>query len=127
VIIVGYRPLYFADELALSIYRLTRAFPADERYGLSSQLRRSAVSVGANIVEGSARLTEAENIRFLSIAYGSACELEYELSLAHRHGYLTTEDAPTILALASESCRMLRGLFSLPLSFAADLFLEPRA
>ena len=77
-----------ADELALRVYRATESFPATEQYGLSSQMRRCAVSVAANIVEGSARETEKEYLRFLGIAFGSVRELGYLVSLAKRLGYL---------------------------------------
>lgn len=97
-----------ADALVIQVYRVTRAFPAEERYGLTSQIRRSAVSVGANIVEGSARSSEADYVRFLNIAYGSACELEYEISIANRLGYLPRDS--NVHVLASRACRALRGL-----------------
>lgn len=77
-----------ADEIALSIYRITRNFPKEELYGLTSQMRRAAVSVPSNKVEGCARTTEAEYLRFLDIAFGSARELHYQFSLAHRLGYI---------------------------------------
>ena len=73
-----------ADELAISVYRATKSFPAEEQYGLKSQMRRSAVSVAANIVEGSARETEKDYLRFLGIAFGSVRELGYLMSLAGR-------------------------------------------
>ncbi len=78
----------FADELAISVYRVTKVFPATEQYGLTSQMRRSAVSVAANIVEGSARETTKDYVRFLVIAFGSVRELGYLVSLARRLGYL---------------------------------------
>jgi four helix bundle protein len=81
----------YADELALSVYRATGSFPASEQYGLTSQVRRCAVSVAANIVEDSARETEKEYLRFLGIAFGSVRELAYLLSLAKRLGYLGEE------------------------------------
>jgi four helix bundle protein len=99
-----------ADALALRVYEITRAFPEHERYGLTSQLRRAAVSIGANIVEGSARSTEADYLRFLTIAYSSACELEYELSLACRLGYIAPQAGGSLSMLASRTCRALRGL-----------------
>ena len=97
-----------ADALVIHIYRLTCAFPKEERYGLTSQMRRAAISIGANIVEGSARSSEADYVRFLIIAYGSACELEYEISVAERLGYLP--DDGDVRLLASRTCRALRGL-----------------
>jgi len=97
-----------ADGLALQVYKATRDFPAEERFGLTSQIRRAAVSIGANIVEGSARASEADYVRFLNIAYSSACELEYELSIASRLGYL--DAGANVLLVASRTCRALRGL-----------------
>lgn len=73
-----------ADELTLGIYRLTAAFPPDERFGLTAQLRRAAVSVGSNIVEGCSRHSQADFARFIEIATGSAVELRYQLTLADR-------------------------------------------
>jgi four helix bundle protein len=99
-----------ADALALCVYEITRTFPDDEKYGLTSQLRRAAVSIGANIVEGSARSTQADYLRFLTIAYSSACELEYELSLANRLGYIPQQANGRLSVLASRTCRTLRGL-----------------
>jgi len=75
------------DESALLIYRLTKHFPKEELYGLTSQMRRAAVSIPSNIVEGCSRLTEAEYLRFLEIAFGSLRELHYQLTLAERLGY----------------------------------------
>jgi four helix bundle protein len=97
-----------ADELALSVYAVTREFPDDERYGLTSQIRRAAVSVGANIVEGAARPTENDFVRFLTIAYGSACELEYEISLACRLNYVPPEHLTALQDQSSRLCRALR-------------------
>jgi four helix bundle protein len=77
-----------ADSLALLVYDRTTRFPREERFGLRSQLRRAAVSVAANIVEGAARPSDADFARMLAIAYGSTRELEYELSLAARLHYL---------------------------------------
>ena len=76
-----------ADELVIQIYQLTQKFPKDEIYGLTSQLRRAAVSVPSNIVEGCTREGEVEYLRFLEISFGSLRELHYQLSLAQRLGY----------------------------------------
>ncbi len=76
-----------ADEIALLTYRETRNFPKDELYGLISQMRRAAVSVPSNIVEGCARESQAEFLRFLEIAFASLRELHYQFSLAKRLEY----------------------------------------
>jgi four helix bundle protein len=101
-----------ADSLALSVYKCTKSFPNEEKYGLTSQLRRAAVSIAANIVEGAARFSDADFVRILGIAYGSACELEYELSVASRLGYLTESDCSELGDLSSRTCRALRGLIA---------------
>ena len=79
---------HLADALAVSIYRETANFPPSERYGLQSQLRRGAVSVAANIVEGSARRSDGDYIRFLEIALSSACEVDYLIELSQRLSFL---------------------------------------
>ena len=77
-----------ADELALSVLTATKDMPTHQRYVLTNQIERCALSVPSNIVKGCARHTEAEYLRFLDIAYGSACELQYQLSVAARLSYL---------------------------------------
>ena len=77
-----------ADELAIHVYRETKAFPREEMFGLVSQMRRCAVSIPSNIVEGCSRETSADYLRYLTISYGSAKELEYQASLAARLGYV---------------------------------------
>ena len=84
------RAFELADKMALSVYLITRMFPKDEIYGLTSQMRRSAVSVPSNIVEGCARHSQTEYLRFLEIAFGSLREVHYQLSLAERLGYIDT-------------------------------------
>lgn len=81
-----------AHELTVLVYKLTRAFPRDEVYGLTSQVRRSAASVGANIAEGCGRHSDGEMTRFLQIARGSASETEYHLLLAKDLGFLQETD-----------------------------------
>ena len=73
-----------ADEVALLVYRMTTGFPKEEQYGLTSQIRRAAVSVPSNIVEGCARDSQADYLRFLTIAFGSLRELRYQLGLSNR-------------------------------------------
>ena len=80
-----------ADQLVIDVYQHTRRFPKEELYGLVSQMRRCAVSVAANIVEGCGRRTEAEFDRFLDIAFGSLRELGYFIDLSGRLGFLTSD------------------------------------
>ncbi len=80
-----------SDQLVMDTYEATRAFPKEEIYGLTSQMRRSAVSVPTNIVEGCGRKTEVEFDRFLDISFGSIRELGYLIELSSRLGYLFGE------------------------------------
>jgi four helix bundle protein len=104
------RAFQLADDLAIAVYGATKTFPRDERFGLTSQIRRSAVSTASNIVEGCARDSQADYIRFLDIAHGSAHELEYQLSLAHRLSFLDNEKAQPVSALAVDTCKVLNAL-----------------
>ena len=89
-----------AISLALEIYRITQSFPQSERFGLTAQLRRAAVSVPSNIAEGHARSTRGEYKHFLSIARGSVAEMEVQLTLAKELGYLQ----PPALAKPLDHC-----------------------
>ena len=82
------RTFAMADQLAMDVYRYSQRVPQHEQFGLRSQMRRAAVSIAANLVEGCARSSEMEYARFVEIAYGSARELQYEVSLSSRLGYL---------------------------------------
>jgi four helix bundle protein len=104
------RAFELADRLALSVYAETRVFPEDERFGLTAQLRRGAVSIASNIVEGCARRSEPDYLRFLDIALGSARELEYQLGLSHRLGYLPTSSHRRVEGLATETSKVLWSL-----------------
>ncbi len=80
-----------ADDLVIEIYQFTRRFPNEERYNLTSQMRRAAVSVPANIAEGCGKGTDKDFSRFLQIAMGSACELEYHLLLSRDLSYIARD------------------------------------
>ena len=95
-------------KLALHVYALTKQFPADERFGLTSQLRRAAVSVPSNIAEGHARQTRGDYLRCLRIARGSLAEVGTQLELARELGYLADPDHA--LELCNELARMLQSL-----------------
>ena len=104
------RAFELADQLAILVYKNTASFPKEEMFGLTSQIRRAAVSVASNIVEGSARSSEAEYIHFLNIAYGSAREVEYQVGLSHRLGFLSTAGHTELLPVATETAKVLNGL-----------------
>ena len=104
------RAFELADELVLFVYRFTTEFPSSEQFGLTSQLRRAALSIPSNIVEGCARHAEGDYIRFLDIAHGSAREVEYQISVAHRLGYLSEEDSQLLSAKSVETSKVLNGL-----------------
>jgi four helix bundle protein len=99
-----------AHAVTLAVYELTRQFPRDELYGLTSQIRRSAASVGANIAEGCGRRSDGEMCRFLHIAYGSATELEYHLLLAHDLHMLEDGKFQLMESQVDEVQRMLTSL-----------------
>jgi len=93
-----------------AVYIATKSFPKDEVYGLTSQLRRSAVSVASNIAEGSSRGSTREFIRFIEISYGSLAEAETQIYIANRQKYIVDEITNKLLEQAGEIGRMLNGL-----------------
>jgi four helix bundle protein len=99
-----------AHLLTLEIYRLTAQFPASEKYGLVSQLQRAASSIGANFAEGCGRDTDADFRRFVQIACGSACEVEYHLILARDLDIIDDSICSHLNAEINEVKRMLHGL-----------------
>jgi len=104
------RAFELADEVAMLVYRVTARFPKEELFGLTSQIRRAAVSVPSNIVEGYARDSQADYLRFLNIAFGSLRELHYQLNLSKRLGFLTNEDSSLIEPKILEAEKVLSGL-----------------
>ena len=104
------RAFELADEVAVLVYRVTAGFPREEMYGLTSQIRRAAVSVPSNIVEGCARDSQADYLRFLYIAFGSLRELHYQLSLSKRLGFLRNQDLSLLEPKIVETEKVLNGL-----------------
>ena len=99
-----------AHSLTIDVYKVTRLFPKEELFGITSQMRRAAASIGANIAEGSGRKSDGELTRFVHIARGSAAELEYHLLLAHDLDLLSVP-AHTLLAKQTDEVqRMLTAL-----------------
>ena len=104
------RAFTLADEVVILIYRLTADFPREELYGLTSQMRRAAISVPSNIVEGCARDSQADYLRFLYIAFGSLRELHYQLNLSKRLNFFNNQDSPQIESKIIEAEKVLNGL-----------------
>jgi four helix bundle protein len=99
-----------AHALVLEIYQQTEQFPKSEIYGLTSQIRRAAASIPENIAEGCGKHGDAELVRYLQIAMGSASELEYELILAHDLAYLNQEQYTMLVTQLIEVRKMLNSL-----------------
>lgn len=99
-----------AHNLVLSVYKVTKIFPQEEKFGLISQLRRSSSSIAANIVEGNSRIYKKEFINFLSIAKGSLEETKYHLLLARDLGYINQEDYQHLHSQSEVVGKQLAGL-----------------
>ncbi len=99
-----------AMDLVETVYRLTARFPKEEMYGLTAQLRRCAVSVPSNVAEGQGRRSTREFLSFLSIAYGSLCEVETQTLIAERLGYVSAKETHELLEQAAEVGRLVNGL-----------------
>ena len=96
--------------LVEDIYRLSRSFPADERFGLTSQLRRSAVSIPSNIGEGGRRKRRKAHLYHLDVALGSQGEVDVQLEIARRLGYMTADDYKKVVGRVESVGKMLNGL-----------------
>ena len=111
--ITSYRNLevwQFAMNWTEAVYRSSADWPKDERFGLTSQIRRAAVSVASNIAEGAARRTTGEFLQFIGMARGSLAEAETQLMIAGRLGYLERNSESRLLAVADRISRMLVAL-----------------
>lgn len=97
-------------DLVVEVYKATGSFPKEERYGLTSQIRRAGISVPANIAEGAGRYSRKEFAHFLSNAQGSASELETELIIAHRLGYLSEALFSKLITELQRIGRLITGL-----------------
>jgi four helix bundle protein len=99
-----------AVEYACTAYEITKTFPTEERFGLTNQLRRAAVSVSSNIAEGSSRSSKADFKRFIEIAYGSLLETVSEIKVAQKQGFVNKEINEKLYAEAERLAKMLSGL-----------------
>jgi four helix bundle protein len=99
-----------AMDLATGVYEVTKVFPADERYGMTVQVRRSAISIASNIAEGAARQGDKEFLHFLHIALGSVSELDTQLEIAIRVNLASAESLKRLQEMAIRINQMLRGL-----------------
>ena len=99
-----------AMDLVVACYNASKKFPREERYGLTSQLQRAAISVPANISEGQGREHRKEFLHHLSVAHGSLAELETHLQIAERLGYLSSDDVQSLLSRSEEIGKMINGL-----------------
>ena len=99
-----------AHQVTLETYKISKEFPADEKFGLTSQMRRAAASIATNLIEGGYRLNRAEYRQFVGIARGSSGELKYHILLAKDLGYLSKSDYDVLKSELDEISKMLIGL-----------------
>ena len=104
------RAFEMADEIAVLVYQVTVNYPKEEMYGLTSQMRRAAISVPSNIVEGCARDSQADYLRFLTIAFGSLRELHYQMGLSKRLGFLSDQAFSMLEPKIVETEKIMNGL-----------------
>ena len=101
-----------ADALVVDVYRMTKSFPSEERFGRQSQIRRGAASVAANLVEGSARRSQRDYLHFVGISIGSAPEVRYLLDLSVRLAFVSPQDGAKLRDRYSRVIRALQALVS---------------
>ena len=99
-----------AVDLATDVYSYTKNFPSEEKYGLTSQIRRSVVSISSNIAEGAGRKSKKEFKHFLNIAYGSGSELETQLLIARNLGFMNNENYEALSEMITEIQKMIYSL-----------------
>lgn len=99
-----------AHELTLDMYKITKNFPKEEKFGLASQIRRSSSSICANLLEGGSRINTKEYRQFVGIAKGSAGELKYHLLLSRDLEYISNEEYENFYRKVNDICKMLNGL-----------------
>lgn len=100
-------------ELVVKVYKLTEKYPTSEIYGLTSQMRRAAVSIPSNIAEGFSRNYTKEYSQFISVAFSSGAELETQLEISKKLNFISEKDYDDVLSLLSEVMRMLNKLFAI--------------
>lgn len=100
-----------AHDAVLTVYRITKLFPKEEVFGLTAQMRRAAVSISSNIVEGCSRASEKDYQRFIEIAFGSCRELHYQTTLSHQLGYLSKGDYAELDPQLEELEKVLGALY----------------
>jgi four helix bundle protein len=101
-----------SHNVALDLYKVSQCFPREELYGMTSQIRRAAISIGANLAEGCGRQTSGELARFVRIAMGSASELDYHLLVSRDLGFMNDNDFSRITAGLTEVRKMLTAFLS---------------
>ena len=99
-------------DFTVEVYKITSTFPKEEIYGLVSQMRKAAVSINSNLVEGNMRGTKGEYRHFVGIARGSAAELSYQIEIAHKLKFINKSSYEYLMVTADRICKMLSGLLS---------------
>jgi len=113
--VFGYRRLIAyqkAKEIVKQTYKLLKKFPAEERWALCDQLRRSSVSITSNIAEGVNRFSVKDKVHFIEIAFGSMMEVSSQMEIAEELGYITTDERLSMDGLVEEEARLLSGLLN---------------